>query len=173
MRSIDLELSNRQSHVILDLSRVRRAAELIFAQSNNVVVQVSLSLVDDAEMGQLNQRHLGHDETTDVLSFVLEDASECLEVEIIANAAQAAREASTQGWTAENELLLYIVHGMLHAAGMDDLQPDQREAMFACQRNVMMELGVSAETVDRTICVDRATSSTSHIASRSGSPLNE
>ena len=173
MRSIDLELSNRQSHLILDLVRVRKAAEFIFVRSSNADVHVSLSLVSDAEMWQLNQKHLRHNDTTDVLSFVLEDAPSCLEVEIIANAAQAVREASLQGWPAEDELLLYVVHGMLHAAGMDDLQPDQREAMFACQRDVMKHLGVSPETVDRAIRIGLAPSSQAHVASSSRSPADE
>jgi probable rRNA maturation factor len=115
------------------LQAVRQALELAGVASG----EVSIAVVDDAEMHALNRQHLKHDYPTDVLSFLLERDGDRLEGEIVVSADYAAAEAERHGWPAENELLLYAVHGALHLVGYDDTSPAAAEAMRRQERAIL------------------------------------
>lgn len=65
-----------------------------------------------------------------------------IEGEIIASAQMAAEMASSGEWTAMNELTLYVIHGLLHICGYDDLSPDEKRIMRARERAVLHGLGL-------------------------------
>jgi probable rRNA maturation factor len=104
---------------------------------------VSVSIVDDATILQLNDELLGHAWPTDVISFVLDQTQSSLEGEVIASAETAARICNQAGWTADDELLLYLIHGMLHVAGLDDLEPDQQQQMRRMEQACLLAVGVA------------------------------
>ena len=103
---------------------------------------VSIAIVDDVTIGELNAQHLGHDWATDVISFVLDQSHHGLEGEIIASAETAARLCQSAGWTAADELLLYVIHGLLHVAGLDDLDAEQQRLMRTTEQECLLALGV-------------------------------
>jgi probable rRNA maturation factor len=106
--------------------------------------EISIAIVDDARMHELNRQYLAHDYPTDVLSFVLErdEEAKSLDGEIVVSADYAAREAPRYGWTASDELLLYVIHGALHLVGHDDQSPDSKAAMRAVETVVLARLGL-------------------------------
>ncbi len=65
-----------------------------------------------------------------------------IEGEIIASAQMAVEMASSGQWSAANELTLYVVHGLLHICGYDDLTPDEKRIMRGRERAVLSELGL-------------------------------
>ena len=65
------------------------------------------------------------------------DASAMLEGELIVSVETALREAPQQGWSPRAELLLYVVHGLLHLCGYDDLTDEARPTMRAREREVL------------------------------------
>jgi probable rRNA maturation factor len=79
-----------------------------------------------------------------VLSFVLDsdDEAQSLDGEIITSADYAAREALRYGWTTDDELLLYVIHGCLHLVGHDDHTPEGRAAMRAAETRHLAEFGL-------------------------------
>ena len=92
--------------------------------------ELSIAFVGGDEIHQLNRDFLGHDYETDCLSFNLEDdgPGELLG-EVIVNVEQAEREAAQRGIEYEEELLRYVIHGMLHLAGENDGTMDERRRM--------------------------------------------
>ena len=44
-------------------------------------------------------------------------------------AAYASREAAEYGWPTQHEVILYLVHGLLHLCGYDDLSPPEKRIM--------------------------------------------
>ena len=66
-----------------------------------------------------------------------------LEGEIIISAEYAAREAETFGWSPQNEMLLYAIHGTLHLTGYDDLEPDLKAEMRAKEREYLATFDLS------------------------------
>jgi len=100
---------------------------------------LSLSWVSESEMAEINQAYVGHTGPTDVICFDYRqsqdelpetaDSEEDVEVEIIICPAVAAREAAKRSLPYSRELTLYLVHGLLHAAGEDDLKPELKRIM--------------------------------------------
>ena len=67
-----------------------------------------------------------------------------IEGEIIASAEMAAEMAKDGGWTPLAELKLYLIHGMLHICGYDDLSAEEQGLMRSRERIIMAELGLKA-----------------------------
>jgi probable rRNA maturation factor len=125
----------------------RRLAETI-AHVRKPVEQVTVCMVDDDQMRTLHHRHCGIDETTDVLTFPMSDAGKPIEVEIVVCVDEAFRRADELGHCAEQELLLYALHGVLHAAGFNDLDEEGHAAMHAEEDRILELIGVG-RTFDR------------------------
>jgi len=66
-----------------------------------------------------------------------------IEGEIIASAQMAVEMASSGQWSAMNELTLYVIHGLLHICGYDDLTPDEKFIMRGRECAVLHELGLT------------------------------
>ena len=145
---IQIDLCNEQDVLAVDESRLRRAVELVFRQAGVERAVISLAVIDDPAMHVLNRRYLDHDEPTDVLSFVLEKREGYIEGEIIASAQTASATAAKFGWAAENELLLYVIHGALHLVGYDDLEPAARSQMRDQERRCLSEFGLTPPWAD-------------------------
>ncbi|MGD9722157.1 MAG: rRNA maturation RNase YbeY [Pirellulales bacterium] len=139
---MNIEISDQQSCIQADRPRMLRAAEAILRDAGASDAQLSIALVDDPTIHALNRRFLAHDYPTDVLSFLLHRDGVVLEGEVIASAETARRAAAGYGWTADDELLLYVVHGTLHLVGHDDASDEQREAMRAREREYLALVGV-------------------------------
>ena len=65
---------------------------------------------------------------------------DCTAVDILVCPAVAEREAAKRGLPYSRELILYAAHGLLHAAGYDDLKPELKRKMRAAERRVLSAL---------------------------------
>jgi probable rRNA maturation factor len=118
------------------------AADWIASQFQLTELTASIAIVDDVTIQKVNRQHLEHDWPTDVVSLVFEQRAGVVEGEIIASIETAARLASTMGWSAGDELLLYVVHGLLHLAGLDDVAHDQSAKMRQMEQACLLALDV-------------------------------
>jgi rRNA maturation RNase YbeY len=87
------------------------------------VARISARLVGDDAMDEAHRRYSGIPGTTDVLSFPAHDESDpaaAVEVDLIVAGPAAERAAALRGHDAAREILLYAVHGTLHACGLRD-----------------------------------------------------
>ena len=109
---------------------------------------VSVAVVDDPAIHRLNREFLQHDYPTDVLSFLLEREGDQLEGEVIVSSDTAVRSAAQYGWTPENELLLYVIHGTLHLVGYDDLQPELLAEMRRHEQHYLGHFGLAASILN-------------------------
>jgi len=106
---------------------------------------LDVTFTNDRNMKKYNAELVGHSGSTDVITFAyLEDPEEFFPgevgVELIINPDAAAREGEKRGTGYSRELALYLVHGLLHAAGEDDLEPVARRRMRRREREVMAAL---------------------------------
>ena len=114
----------------------------ILAGEGHSIARVSVRLVGDQEMGEMHLRYSGDAETTDVLGFVA--VEEPLEMDILACVDVAKAHALAGGHDVRSELLLYIVHGVLHAIGFDDQDAEQSARMHAEEDRLLELIGVGA-----------------------------
>ncbi len=142
MPNFKIDISDLHSQLSANDERLRNIIERVLLEERISSADISLALVDDAEIHRINREFLGHDYPTDVISFVLGDPSQALprehlEGELVVSAETAIREASAHGWSAADELLLYVVHGLLHLCGYDDLTDEDRPVMRSRERQVL------------------------------------
>ena len=140
---IQVEVTNEQRSTPVEEDRVRSIVEMIIADARINDAEISIAVVDDPTIHKLNRRHLNHDYATDVLSFVLERQENHLEGEIVVSGDTAFSAAGDYGWSAEEELLLYVIHGSLHLVGFDDQTPEAREQMRALERRWLLEMDIT------------------------------
>lgn len=138
---LDVSVANEQARQI-DESRLRSAVRAILGDAGISRGEVSIAVVDDAQMHELNRRYLDHDYPTDVLSFVLACEGDQLDGQIVVSADYAAREAVRYGWNADDELLLYAIHGALHLVGHDDLNAEAKREMRAAEQQYLARFGL-------------------------------
>jgi probable rRNA maturation factor len=137
-----VSLANEQSNHQVDAQRLQAAVRAVLADSEFTSAAISVAVVDDATIHELNRRYLEHDWPTDVLSFVLEDRDGHLEGEVVLSAETAAAAAEEAGWSAAEEQLLYVIHGTLHLIGWDDQAEEDAAQMHAAERKYLNKLGI-------------------------------
>lgn len=103
---------------------------------------LSLAVVDDGRMRQLNRDYHAVDEPTDVLAFPLSDGGPGFAAEVIVSWDTARREAASRGVEPEAELMLYVVHGILHLMGEDDHDPQDAQRMHQRTLAILGDLGL-------------------------------
>jgi len=140
---IAVHVSDQQTALEVDADRLRTAVESILADAGIRRAEISLALVDDPTMQRLNREFLEHDYPTDVLSFVLEREADSLEGEVIVSTDFAIRSAAEYGWAPADEVLLYVIHGLLHLVGYDDLEPELQAEMRDRERHYLGQFGLA------------------------------
>ncbi|MSR46689.1 MAG: rRNA maturation RNase YbeY [Planctomycetes bacterium] len=139
-----IELSNRQSSIRLGRNRIELAVQAALALKPRRTGAVSIALVGDRAIRRLHFDHMGEDSATDVLSFPFAGAGGLLG-EVVASADTAMREARARGVRPADELLLYVVHGVLHLLGFDDHAPAEQKKMRAAERRALEAVGIARD----------------------------
>ncbi|UCC66063.1 MAG: rRNA maturation RNase YbeY [Deltaproteobacteria bacterium] len=109
--------------------------------------ELSILLVDDDEITQLNREYLSRDHPTDVLAFAMgEGEGKELHPQILGDVVisteTAQREAQNRGGALQGEMALLLVHGILHLLGYEhEADPGEAAKMQAKEREVLARLG--------------------------------
>jgi probable rRNA maturation factor len=77
-----------------------------------------------------------------VISFALEESKSVVHGQIVVSVDTAARAADQFGWTREDELLLYAIHGALHLAGYEDSTAASRREMRRREQLYLAKFGL-------------------------------
>ncbi|MEX0877117.1 MAG: rRNA maturation RNase YbeY [Phycisphaerales bacterium] len=109
---------------------------------------VRVRIVDDREMTEAHERYANAPGTTDVLTFDLaadttgDPTHKALDADLIICHDQAARQAREHGHEPVRELLLYIIHGVLHCLGYDDHDEEGFNSMHTREDQILAAIGV-------------------------------
>jgi probable rRNA maturation factor len=110
--------------------------------------ELRVRVVADAEMASAHEEYTGVAGTTDVLTFDLGSEPDgqtlVLDVDIMACLDEAERQGAARGHEPRREILLYVIHGVLHCLGHDDHDDAASAAMHAEEDRVLGLLGVGA-----------------------------
>ena len=126
-------IENQQEEIIMAeamLDLLRKALEAgLRMEAMTEEVELSLVLVDSAEIQALNAEYRGLDKPTDVLSFAAEEGSDefllpeelpfRLLGDIVIAVPIAAEQAAVYGHSFEREMAFLALHGLLHLLGYD------------------------------------------------------
>ena len=119
---------------------VQAAVAAAKQQSQVAPSEISVTLLDDGRMTELNARYLGHDRSTDVISFALGEGDGAMG-DIYLGAERARAQAAELGISEEEELLRLAVHGTLHLLGFDHQAPDEAHTMERLECRILSRLG--------------------------------
>lgn len=117
-------IENRQKKIRVDRRRVRRAMTRIMKYLNCSNKVISLSIVDNKEITEINRRYLNRDYPTNVLAFSLA-AGEFGNInpdilgDIVISADMAYKDAVESDIEFNDELAFLMIHGMLHLLNYD------------------------------------------------------
>ena len=139
----EVALAIEQETLPIDQALHVQAVRSVLLSSEYDSASISLAIVDDPTIHQLNVQYLQHDYPTDVLSFVLEDDGQTLQGQLVVSADTAVANAARYGWSSRDELLLYVVHGALHLVGYNDKDPLDRAAMRTAEAEHLQKLGIA------------------------------
>jgi len=147
LKGIEVKISNTQKSLPIDSQQLRRTVEHVLERLSCSLAAVSLAVVDNHAISQLQARYFGTPEATDVLSFDLRDrsgdveADSALDCEVVVNAEKALEVAQAHNADPLAELNLYVVHGLLHQLGFDDRSAEQARIMHQKEDQLLQELG--------------------------------
>jgi len=119
---------------------IERAIRLTLDE-DDTITEISLALLADSAMQELNLRYLGKDWTTDVLSFSLGE-KDIVVGDVYVSFDQARRQAEDLGIELNEELVRLAIHGTLHVLGHDHPEgPERSESpMFQIQEQLLRNL---------------------------------
>ncbi len=158
--SITITIENRQTVCPVDVALLEQRLRAAVASEEPHVAEITIVLVDDAEIHRLNREFLNHDWPTDVITFfdespekpsdfdAIRGQGQTISGELAVSVETAEREATRHGWGMNDELLLYSVHGWLHLCGYDDLTDDERPHMRRREREVLGLFGLSPANLE-------------------------
>lgn len=109
--------------------------------------EFSVLIARDEELRRLNREFLGKDYPTDVLSFPSGASGGALG-EIAISLDRARDQAAEHGHTAEDEIRILMLHGVLHLLGMD--HENDRGRMRRAETRWRKSLGLPAGLIERT-----------------------
>lgn len=109
---------------------------------------VSVTLVDNEFIHNLNREYRHIDRPTDVISFafldgnnekdkIFQSGQNVVLGEIYISFDKAREQAASYGHSLDRELKFLFVHGILHLLGYDHMNPDDEKIMFALQDEIL------------------------------------
>lgn len=154
--SVDI---NNESGAEVDTGALRELAQYVIGQMEvHPLADLSVLLVDEAHMTSLHEKWMDEPGPTDVLSFPMdelrphsiagpnrsrgrdEDESEpVLLGDVVLCPQVAAAQARQHGHSAQAEIELLVVHGILHLLGYDHAEPDEEAEMFGLQGELLRD----------------------------------
>ena len=112
----------------LDYDRVRAWIETVVSQEGYRIGELYYYFCSDEALLDINQRRLGHDFYTDILTFPLVEET-LISSEFCLSLDRIAENSLNFGRPFESELLRVIIHGVLHLVGYDDHTDDEKTKM--------------------------------------------
>ena len=138
---------------------IRKAIELSLEKENfNVPSEISVTLLDNEGIREINKQHRNIDASTDVLSFPLVDIHEgkiisnlgdydldeekILLGDILISLEMVQEQAQEYGHSFERELACLTTHGLYHLIGYDHQDEESEKQMIGKQEEVLKEMGL-------------------------------
>ncbi|MDH3251415.1 MAG: rRNA maturation RNase YbeY [Ignavibacteria bacterium] len=125
---VEVSVVNAHRRYRIPASPIRHYVRKVLTDEKKPRARVSVVCIDSRRCRRLNRRYLGHDYSTDVLTFPLEEGVN-LEGEIYVNLDRVRQQAREYNVSFRHELARLIIHGVLHLAGYDDTGPAKSKRM--------------------------------------------
>ena len=147
---MEIYIENRQDKIEIneDINGIieRTIKESLMFEKDSLNYEVSVSIVDNEEIKELNSEYRGIDEETDVLSFPMDDEfvfeGPLLLGDIIISAEKAFEQSKEYKHSLLREIAYLTAHSMFHLMGYDHMNDDEKSIMRDKEKEIMKRLEV-------------------------------
>ena len=115
-----LKINKKGIHDIISLLK----NELKFS-----IFSLQINIVYSDYILEINKKYLGHNYSTDIITFNYSGKNDNLDGEIFISIDEAFSNSKNYEVTLDNELARLVTHGILHLLGYDDLKPRDKKKM--------------------------------------------
>lgn len=139
---MNVAIANRQRTRKINTRLLRQVTEALLGELKIENAELGINLVAAREMTLINETFLKHEGSTDVVTFDYADKTEetILAGEIFICVDEAIVQAKKFGTSWQSEIVRYVVHGVLHLTGHDDLKPNLRRRMKREENRLLRRL---------------------------------
>ena len=141
-------IANRQRKKKINTRLLKQIVGGLFAELNISAAELGINLVAVPEMTLVNESFLQHEGSTDVITFDhkgsgarSQEPELQLHGELFVCVDDAVWQAKKFGSSWQSEIIRYIVHGILHLLGHDDLKPHLRRRRALSRRCSLAQIG--------------------------------
>jgi probable rRNA maturation factor len=127
----------------ISAATVKRRADKMLAWLDLAGAELSIALVDDATIHELNRSFRSKDKPTDVLAFAMEEGEPSprgrgarLLGDVIVSIDTASRQARARRRPLLDEVTMLLAHGLLHLLGHDHQTDEEEREMLAKTRQL-------------------------------------
>jgi len=149
-RAMDITLKDLQEKIHLNSPRISRIIKETLRHEGIESADLSIAFVTRQRIKALNKKFLHRDYVTDVLAFALDDAElpkqrhsekKTISGEIIISTDAAIGNTKIYSTSLAQEIVLYVIHGILHLLGFDDHDPKDIKRMRKKEEELLSFLG--------------------------------
>ncbi len=141
-----VHMQSQVRRFMFDQAHLERSARKILGDIGEPSAELGILLVGNQRMRSLNRRYRGKNRTTDVLAFAVREAmmphalcvTQNMLGDVVIAVPEAARQAKQGQRSLDEELMVLLIHGILHLCGYDH-EGSEKEARRMCRRERMIQ----------------------------------
>lgn len=142
---MEVLITDEQKAIKVDIDFIKDVAtEIMSFIKSPDNSQLSLVFCDDEAIKELNNEYRGKNQPTDVLSFPIELENFVPEIrmlgDIVISTDTAVKQAKDYNHSVETEILILLIHGLLHLSGYDHIKEDECKEMRAKESEVLKHI---------------------------------
>lgn len=146
-----IQILKRRKSFPSKVSELRKRIALILGAAGIPGVDLSVALIGDEEMRELNLKYRGVDKPTDVLSFSqiegdFGDIEPNMIGDVVISVDTAGRQAKKAGHRVEKELDILLTHGILHLVGYDHEKGEKEASKMRAQEKEILSMLAKVKT---------------------------
>jgi probable rRNA maturation factor len=115
--------------ISLKKKNIRKIIEVLIKELSLKVNFLEFNFVTSETIILINKEHLGHNFSTDIITFDYSSEKNILDGEIFISLPDAEENSKKYKVSVDNELSRLIIHGILHLIGFDDITQAKRKKM--------------------------------------------
>ena len=142
---MEVLITDEQKAVEINIDFIRDiATEIMTFIKSPDNAQLSMVFCDDESIKELNNEYRGKNQPTDVLSFPIELENFVPEIrmlgDIVISTDTAIKQAKEYNHPVETEIVILLIHGLLHLHGYDHIEEEDNEKMRTKEKEIFKYL---------------------------------
>lgn len=126
-----IRIVNRQKDVAISASQLKKIVDEVLHFEGSYCEEVSIHFVSAKKIALLHQQYFGSPSVTDCISFPIDASGETCSIlgDVFVCPKTAIEYVALHGGDLYEEIILYVIHGLLHLLGYDDLNATDKRKM--------------------------------------------